>query len=122
MQYHKLVPMLYTNNLDETLEFYTTYLGFECDDKDEQWQWASISKDGVRIMLTKPSEQVGFKQAEFTGSFYIRTSQVDALWQAIKDKVEVCYEIDNFEWNMREFAIYDNNGYVLQFGEELSLN
>ena len=27
-------------------------------------------------------------------------------------------EIETFEWGMREFAIYDNNGYVLQFGQE----
>jgi len=24
------------------------------------------------------------------------------------------------DWGMREFAIYDNNGYMLQFGQEIA--
>ena len=44
---------------------------------------------------------------------------VSAIWEALKDTVEVCYELEDFEWGMREFGIYDNNGYVLQFGEEI---
>jgi hypothetical protein len=31
----------------------------------------------------------------------------------------ICYLIETFEYGTREFAIYDNNGYVLQFGQEL---
>jgi len=31
--------------------------------------------------------------------------------------VRICYPIETFEYGMREFAIYDNNGYLLQFGE-----
>jgi hypothetical protein len=34
-----------------------------------------------------------------------------------KDKARICYELEEFEYGMREFAVYDNNGYLLQFGE-----
>jgi len=37
-------------------------------------------------------------------------------------KANICYEIETFEWGMREFAIYDNNGYILQFGSTASEN
>lgn len=30
------------------------------------------------------------------------------------------YPIENFNYGMREFVIYDNNGYVLQFGEAVA--
>ncbi|NHQ72651.1 bleomycin resistance family protein, partial [Elizabethkingia miricola] len=30
-----------------------------------------------------------------------------------------CYNIEDFPWQMREFAIYDNNGYILQFGQDV---
>jgi hypothetical protein len=33
---------------------------------------------------------------------------------------EAYYTIENFEYGMREFAIYDNNGYMLQFGHHAS--
>ena len=37
----------------------------------------------------------------------------------LKDKARISYEIDNFPYGMREFAVYDNNGYLLQFGQEI---
>ncbi len=37
----------------------------------------------------------------------------------LKGKSKICYSIENFEYGMREFAIYDNNDYVLQFGQEI---
>ncbi|WP_157514693.1 VOC family protein [Mangrovimonas sp. TPBH4] len=122
MKLYNLVPMLYTEDVEATIQFYTSQLGFVCDAFDEVTKWASIHRDGVELILTKPNDMVPFNKAEFTGSFYIRTVNVDTLWQTVKDHVEVCYPIDNFQCSMREFAIYDNNGYVLQFGEELTLN
>jgi hypothetical protein len=44
---------------------------------------------------------------------------VSALWTSIKDAVKVCYPMEDFHYGMREFAIYDNNGYMLQFGSPL---
>ena len=35
----------------------------------------------------------------------------------LKTKAKICYEIETFDWDMREFAVYDNNGYILQFGQ-----
>ena len=55
----------------------------------------------------------------FTGSFYLNTDNVDKLREELKDKTRGCYEIENFDWEMREFAIYDNNGYLQQFGQEI---
>lgn len=46
-----------------------------------------------------------------------RLNDVDALWESLKNEVDVVYEIENFGYGMREFAIYDNNGYILQFGQ-----
>ena len=37
----------------------------------------------------------------------------------MKDKAEVVYPIEDFDYGMREFAIRDNNGYLLQFGQEI---
>ena len=39
---------------------------------------------------------------------------------ADQDKARVVYPIENFFYGMREFAIRDNNGYILQFGQEIS--
>ena len=41
------------------------------------------------------------------------------MWNEVKENVKICYPLETFEWGMREFAIYDNNGYMLQFGQEI---
>jgi uncharacterized glyoxalase superfamily protein PhnB len=51
---------------------------------------------------------------------YIMVDNIDELWYSIKDKAEVCSEIETFEWGMREFAIFDNNGYSFQFAQDMT--
>ncbi len=118
MKLKELRPILWTDQLEETIDFYQNILGFTCGEKNEDWGWASMYRDDVEIMLAKPNEHTPFEKPFFTGSFYIRTDQVDAWWELLKDKARICYDIENFDWQMREFAIYDNNGYIIQFGQE----
>ncbi|MGV3460366.1 MAG: VOC family protein [Flavobacterium sp.] len=118
MKLTALRPILWTDKLDETIAFYTNILGFICNEKNDDWGWASVSKDDVALMLTRPNEHAPFEKPAFTGSFYFTTTDVDGLWEQLKDKAVVCYPPETFEWEMREFAIYDNNGYLLQFGQE----
>lgn len=119
MTYKSLVPMLYTEHIDETIAFFTTHLDFVCGEKNDSWNWAALHKDHVEIMLAKPNSHVSFVKPIFTGSFYLKVDDVDTLWNRLKDTVSVCYELEEFEWGMREFAIYDNNGYVIQIGQEI---
>jgi len=71
-------------------------------------------------MLSKPNEYMPYDKIGFTGSFYFNTDDVDSLWEKLKDKARVCYGIEDFFYGMREFAVYDNNGYLLQFGQEIA--
>lgn len=112
--------MIWTEKLRETVDFYTQILHFTCDEFNENWGWASLSKDSVALMAAKPNEHTPFEKPNFTGSFYYNTDDVDALWNELKDKVNIAYGIESFEYGMREFAVYDNNGYLLQFGQEIS--
>ena len=120
MQLHRLTPMLWTNDMKGSITFYKTILGFEIDESNEEWGWCHLHKDEVTIMFTLPNEHTSYPgNPIFTGSFYMYVAEVDELWNALKDKTTVSYAIANFSHNMREFAILDNNGYMLQFGREL---
>lgn len=114
-----LRPMLWTDKLEETIEFYTQTLGFTIGAKNDGWGWAYLYRDQAGIMLSKPNEHTAFEKPVFTGSFYFNTDDVDGIWESLKSKVKIVYGIENFEWEMREFAIYDNNGYILQFGQDI---
>ena len=118
MAFLSLTPLIRTKDIEATIQFYKDILGFECPNYNENWSWATLSRDGIEMMVAAPNAHLPFEQSEFTGSFYFRVNQVDPLWQELKNKARVCYELEEFDYGMKEFAIYDNNGYLLQFGEE----
>ena len=112
--------MLWTEDLPGTIKFYTETLGFTANEVNHDWGWASLTIDDVAIMLARPNAHTPYDKIGFTGSFYFNTDDVDALWAKFKDNTNVCYGLENFEYGMREFAIFDNNGYLLQFGQEIA--
>ncbi|MGH9946223.1 MAG: VOC family protein [Pyrinomonadaceae bacterium] len=120
MKITELRPMLWTEDLKGAVDFYVDVLGFTCGELNEDWGWASLRLDAVAIMLARPFESVKYEKLGFTGWFYFNTDDVDAFWKKLKDKARLCYGIENFHYGMREFAIYDNNGYLLQFGQEIA--
>lgn len=121
MQFSALVPMLYTKELEQTVAFYENVLGFTCGEFNSDWGWAALHRDSCEIMFAFPNDHIPFQSSEFTGSFYFKLDDVDGFWRAIEEKATIVYPIETFEWGMREFAIKDNNGYVLQFGSEIQL-
>lgn len=114
-----LRPMIWSAQFNETIDFYTHTLGFICGERNDEWGWAAMHRDDVEIMVAVPNEHTSFESPKFTGSFYINTDNVDELWETLKDKTKIAYAIENFEYGMRDFAIYDNNGYMIQFGQDI---
>lgn len=68
-------------------------------------------------MLSLPNDHLAFDSPGFSGSFYFETTDVDEFFLSVKEKVRLCYPLESFDYGMREFAFWDNNGYLLQFGE-----
>ncbi|HVX51411.1 MAG TPA: VOC family protein [Chitinophagaceae bacterium] len=119
MRLLNLTPMLWTANLEGTMEFYATQLGFTISNYNEEWGWVHLNRDGAGIMFALPNTHEAFDKPACTGTFYFYCDEVDNLWEKLKDPPFVYYGIENFEYGMREFAIKDNNGYILQFGCEI---
>lgn len=115
MRLQNLVPILWVSDIHQTIQFYRDVLGFECVNQIEGW--ACLKKDEIELMISLPNAHEPFDRLQFTGSFYFHPDNVDELWRWLKDKATVVYPIENFDYGMREFAIRDNNGYILQFGQ-----
>src|ERR1044071_1367584 len=118
MKLENIRPVLAVTNIDETIRFYRDVLGFECANRMDGW--AALSRDNVEVMISLPNAHEPFEKPTLTGSIYFNTSDVDALWDQIKDRISIVYPIENFFYGMRAFAIRDNNRYILQFGQEIS--
>ena len=111
--------MLRTKDLNATIEFYTRRLGFVCDALSDEDGWAMLRRDAIGVMVATPKIHVPFDTPVFTGSLYFDVDDVAALWDELKDVVKIAYPLEAFHYGMREFAIYDNNGYMLKFGAPL---
>ena len=126
---HHLSPILWTKDLDETISFYETVLGFT---KQTQFpNFASLTRDNVEIMFVLPIEEPEdckdpnnkeefFPKPKLTGSIYITTEKVDELWESVKEKTKIISAIADRQYLIRDFSIADNNGYELVFGEDIS--
>ena len=116
--------MLSTANVQATIDFYINTLGFELENslRDEEGiiTWASLRSGGAVIMFRLPNEHMDERAPALTGSLYFRTGNVTQLWERLKDSTDVLYPLEDFDYNMREFAIRDCNGYVLNFGQPLA--
>lgn len=116
-----LFPMLITENIQKTIEFYTGILGFECQGRypEENPCWVSFCNGSVEIAFNLPNQHIEFEKPLLTGSIYINVENVDELWENLKEKTEVIYPIENFDYGMREFGIRDCNGYILNLGQNI---
>src|SRR2546430_16868503 len=116
MKLLNLRPMIWVDNVKVTINYYKTILGFTESDFVESWHWGWVKRDGIMIMFTNAHLS---GSPNFTGSFYFNVDNADEWYEFLKDKTEMFYDIENFEFGMREFAIKDCNGYILQFGQDI---
>ncbi|MBT8273919.1 MAG: bleomycin resistance family protein [Bacteroidia bacterium] len=116
-----LIPILETNNMDETIKYYESVLGFKCIGRMNN-DWARLERDKISLMFSGRYNENDHPNTFMTGGLYIYTDTIDLLWTELKENVKVCYPIETFEYGIREFAIYDCNDYLLQFGQDLSEN
>jgi len=124
-----LSPILWTKDLEKTISFYETILGFK--NQTQYPNFVSLTRDNVELMFVLPIDEPEdgkdpnnndefFPRPQLTGSIYITTDKVDELWEFVKDKATIISDICDREYLMRDFSILDNNGYELVFGENIS--
>ena len=114
-----LVPMLRVPDVPAALAWYREVLGFRSDE-DGSTGWAALQRDGIALMLSAFNAHEGDAAPAFTGSLYLRCDDVDGWWSRLQGAARVCYPIEDFAYGMREFAIYDCNGFLLQFGQPIA--
>ncbi len=112
-----VTPMLTVTAMEPAIAFYRDILGFECLASLDGW--ACMGRDGTEVMLALPNAHLPFERPLMTGSLYFNTDDVDGWWGELKDRAQVEYPIEDFAYGMREFAVRDNSGYLLQFGRRI---
>lgn len=115
MTFTALTPMFQTLDMDRTIAWYESVLGFQCVARQED-TWCRLERDGVALMFTF-NDHLGEPHASATQ--YIETDDVMALWNGIKGQVTAEWGPEEYPYGMLEFAIRDPNGYLLSFGQRV---
>ncbi len=114
MRLQSLTPMLQSADLQRSIDWYESVLGFRCTGR--QAGWCRLERDGVALMFMQ-NAHLGDPHA--TATQYIHVDDLSALWSGIKDRVTAEWGPEEMPYGSVEFAIRDPDGYLLSFGEPL---
>lgn len=124
--YKSMSPNLMVENVEATIEFYLE-LGFivvNSVPKDGGGlQFAIMMRDNLIVMfqdresLTSEYPILSVAKTQPSISLYIVVDDVKKYFEELKDKCEILSALHQTFYGATEFAIKDNNGYVLTFTE-----
>jgi len=117
-------PMLKVPDLSATIKFYTETLGFtvqnQMKDDDGKASWCALKWGNAQVLFYSAES---FDQPpgppSMTVVLYFNPADVRALWEHLKDRADVAWQLEEMPYGMLEFALRDCNGYILSFGQEV---
>jgi hypothetical protein len=112
-------PKLPMRNKAVTKKFYIDNLGFQLFGSADHDGYLMVQKDHVQIHFF---EFAGLNPKENYGQVYIRTNNIDELYQAMLNKnisIHPAGSLQNKPWQQREFSLLDPDNNLLTFGQSL---
>jgi len=111
-----LTPMLQSSDLQRTIDWYVSVLGFTCTSRRSD-DWCRLERDKAAVMFMR-NAHLGSPQA--TATQYIQLDGVMELWESIRHQVTPAWGPERMPYGMLEFAIKDPDGYLLSFGQPVA--
>ena len=118
-KFWRVAPHLPVADVKQTVEWYKANLGF-----DEEWYYGDPVTDGgcrrdeMRLVFAASKPFTPLKNL----SLILFVSNVNEVYEEVKQRGhKIIKEIQTYDYDMREFAILDCNGYMLRFSESVSL-
>ncbi|WP_422105702.1 bleomycin resistance protein [Winogradskyella sp.] len=111
------IPVLASLNIKKTVEFYKNKLGFDrvgyLDDN-----YAVIARDNFVVHFWRCNDKI---HPENT-SCYVDVEDIDTLYNELSpfNVIHPYGKLEDKPYGMREFAILDEDGNLIKFGQEIS--
>jgi catechol 2,3-dioxygenase-like lactoylglutathione lyase family enzyme len=126
-----IAPFFIVDDLAESLDFYTSRLGFDVmykggGDGASPDFWAMIRRDGAVLFLKAVAPEIhpqpNHSRHEWAPwDAYINASDPDALYREyVAAGAPMHHELADTHDGLRAFEVIDNSGYVLCFGRPLN--
>ncbi len=124
-----VIPFFFIDDLNETIQFYQSRLGFEVRHKGGDGEgddfWAMLARDEVMFMFKAITPDVhpqpnSSRHPWAAWDAYIYTIDPDSLYAGfLASGAPVHRQLTNTIHGLRAFEIKDNSGYVLCFGRPI---
>jgi len=114
-----IIPKLPMRSNSDTKDYYVNKLGFKYIGIDGFPQYLILEKDNLQIHFFEFKD---LNPKENYGQIYIRTGNVDELYQSMLDNnVEIHPNglLENKPWQQREFSLLDPDNNLLTFGQSI---
>src|SRR5262245_54623394 len=115
-----LVPMIHVPDVRATVDWYQS-IGFRVVDVYDNGtpnglSFAIMAYGNGQVMFNQGGEASTKRRREV--DLYTYTDDVDAVYAALKDRVDVIEKPNDRFYGMREVIIRDLNGFWITFGQE----
>ena len=110
------IPVLASLNIAKSVTFYKEKLGFDRIGYQDEY-YAVIARDAFIVHFWKCNNRI---HPENT-SCYVDVKDIDTLYEELKPYgvIHPNGKLENKPYGMREFAILDNDGNLIKFGQEI---
>jgi len=122
-----ITPNLMVESVDETVEFYCGKLGFSVQasvpKSDGKLQFAILIRDSLTVMvqdretLVEEYPVLNVSKVQPSATLYITVDNFAEFYEELKGKCDVLCDVHTTFYGANEFAVKDNNGYVITVAE-----
>jgi catechol 2,3-dioxygenase-like lactoylglutathione lyase family enzyme len=111
----KTAPVLASLDIDKSVLFYTSKLGFKSTSHDPGY--GIVVRDEIVIHFWKCNDKVFPENT----SCYVYVQQVDQLYHEMQSAgvIHPHGALEDKPWGMREFAILDEDGNLIRLGQAI---
>lgn len=125
MIYKSITANIGVKSVNETVQFYTEKLGFEklmSMPEEGNLVWAMVGNGHVFLMFQEEGNLKNeYKELAITGkgciTFYVKIKDMKELYEQVKDTEMLVKKLETTPYGIDEFALRDNNGYILTITE-----
>lgn len=122
MQISSIIPQLRTTNLAQSIEFYTTKVGFTLDFQYEDF-YAGLRAGSHVVhlkLIDEPDPSIDFVSRGEHLHLYIETEDASAAAHSLRRSgVLLEKDLHTTAWGRLEFSFKNDQGHTLYFGERL---
>ena len=125
--FKSMTTNLMVEEVEKTVEFYCEVLEFNVlnsvPNKRGGLQFSILQRDGFNLMiqervnLIEEYPSIASDRVYPSATLYIGVENIDRMYKKMKEKYEILCDIHKTFYGSDEFAIEDNNGYIITFTE-----